>query len=327
MARRASAAAGDAVTELLHIGYHKTGTTWLQRDVFAGGVPGFALPWHRGVLNDAFVTVNDLDFSAERARALLAERRAVMPPSDAAVDVVSHERLSGNPHSGGYDSRAIASRLRATFPDARVLAVIRRQSEMVLSAYKQYVREGGAQSIDRYLHPPHRGRARVPQFSLSFFEYDRLIACYHDLFGADRVLVLPYEQLDADPLAFVQRIAAFGGVPEPASVAASRRNVGLSGTAVGVKRRFNFWFARDTVNPAAPFDWPRVAHGVRTRLDRIDPRLPARLRRRSDRRLDDVVRAETDGRFAESNRRTATLTGLDLASLGYESDTSGLCGS
>jgi hypothetical protein len=305
------------VSELLHIGYHKTGTTWLQRDVFAGGVAGFALPWHRGVLNDAFVTVNDLEFSAERARALLAEHRNA-PPTDGTVDVVSHERLSGNPHSGGYDSGAIASRLLATFPGARVLAVIRQQAEMVLSAYKQYVREGGAQSIDRYLHPPHRGRARVPQFSLSYFEFDRLIACYHDLFGADRVLVLPYEQLDADPLAFVRRIAAFAGVPEPEAVTAGRRNVGLSGTSVGVKRRFNFWFARDTVNPAAPFDWPRVAHGVRTRLDRLDARVPARMRRRSDRRLESVVHAETDGRFAESNRRTAALTGIDLASLGYE---------
>jgi hypothetical protein len=302
---------------LLHVGYHKTGTTWLQRDVFSGGVPGFALPWHRGVLNDAFVTVHDFDFTRQGALDLLETTRRV-PESSDTVDVLSHERLSGNPHSGGYDSRWIADRLHATFPSAHVLIVIRRQPEMILSAYKQYVREGGAQPLDRYLHPPRRGRARVPQFSLGFFEYDRLIRCYHELFGSAAVLVLPFESLGPDPVAFVARISSLAGVAAPASVPDGRRNVGLSGVSVGAKRRFNFWFARDAVNPAAPFDWPRVAHGVRVRIDRVDSKLPAGWRTRSDRRLEAAVRAETEGRYADSNRRTAELTGLDLASFGYE---------
>jgi len=49
------------------------------------------------------------------------------------VPVLSAERLSGNPDSGGYDSVHVAEYLAATFPEARVLIVIREQADMLVS--------------------------------------------------------------------------------------------------------------------------------------------------------------------------------------------------
>lgn len=57
--------------------------------------------------------------------------------------VLSAERLSGNPHSGGYDSLQTAKRLHRLFPQAKVLVVVREQTEEILSCYNQYVRAGG----------------------------------------------------------------------------------------------------------------------------------------------------------------------------------------
>ena len=54
---------------------------------------------------------------------------------EAKVPVISHERLSGYPHSGGHDSKEIAHRLAAVFPNAKVVIVIREQKSMILSNY------------------------------------------------------------------------------------------------------------------------------------------------------------------------------------------------
>ena len=45
--------------------------------------------------------------------------------------VLSAERLSGNPHSGGYDSLQTAERLHRLFPQAKVLVVVREQTEEI----------------------------------------------------------------------------------------------------------------------------------------------------------------------------------------------------
>lgn len=300
---------------LIHIGYHKSGTTWLQREIFDGG--GFQRPWPRSTINRLFVTVRDLEFCTKATAELLAEQREC-PSRANVVDVLSHERLSGNPHSGGYDSRIIADRLRLTLPGARVLIVIRRQPDMVLSSYKQYVRIGGTRKLTGYIKSSGRGQGRVPQFSLAHFQYDRLISYYHRLFGPKATLVLPYELLAMDPLAFVSRIATFAGVEPPDDVPTGRRNIGLSAVGVTIKRPLNFFFVRDTVNPSAPFDSLEFSRGLRRAIDRIDHAISAGVRVRSDRRLVAKVNAIAAGRFAESNHRTAELAGLDLAAYGYE---------
>ena len=107
---------------LLHIGYHKTGSTFLQRRVFPE--PGFSLVARAKALRPTFVEGDPFGFDARVAREAfrLGIERA---QQEGLVPVLSAERLSGNPHSGGYDSKQIAERLAATFPEARVLAILR----------------------------------------------------------------------------------------------------------------------------------------------------------------------------------------------------------
>jgi hypothetical protein len=163
------------------------------------------------------VAAHPFDFDAAAFRAefepLLrsSEERELVP-------VVDFERLSGHPFSGGYDSREIADRLAAVFPDGLVLVVIREQRSMIASTYKQYVRQGGASSLRRFLEPLVSQGLQVPQFDFRFFEYHRLLAYYRGLFGADRVLVLTYEQFRDDPSAFVAEIGRFAGRRLEASV-------------------------------------------------------------------------------------------------------------
>src|SRR4051794_7076464 len=115
----------------VHIGYHKTASTWLQREVF----PRHARlhPYVEGrVWNDPFlrciVAESDGEFDAGAARATYESgllRLGSLSGDD--VVVVSAERLSGHAASGGYDTFRIAERLHATLPSARVLMVVRNQ--------------------------------------------------------------------------------------------------------------------------------------------------------------------------------------------------------
>src|SRR3954452_278013 len=93
---------------LLHIGYHKTGSTFLQKRVFPN--PGFSLVAKPRALSFTFVKSEPFGFDAHAARETLrpgieeAKESGLMP-------VLSAKRLSGPPHSGGHDSEQIANRL------------------------------------------------------------------------------------------------------------------------------------------------------------------------------------------------------------------------
>jgi hypothetical protein len=238
--------------------------------------------------------------------------------ADGHQPVLSNERLSGSPHTGGHDSRIVAERLKATFPDAQILIVIREQRRIIQSAFVQYVSVGGPLPFEQYANPPRRGRKRVPWFRFEFFEYHHLIEHYQRLFSPEAVLVLPFEQLRTDAVGFVAAIAGHAGVPALASVPAGRVNVSTSALAVAVKRRANRLLVRDGLNPAGWLDGDRVNGGLRRAAERLARATPSSLRDRADRRLTLKVDTIVGGdRYRESNARTAALTGLDLAKWGY----------
>jgi len=305
----------EASRILLHIGYHKTGSTFLQRDYFPLAESGFCLPWPRSEANRVLVQPKALAFDPDSAVVHFAKGLAEADPSK--VPVLSNERFSGNPHSGGYDSLMIAERLARVFPGARILMVIREQRSMIRSVYGQYVREGGVESLDGYLHPPRQGELRIPLFDPDFFLYDRLVACYQRLFGGDRVLVLPFEWLRRDRAAFVAALARFAGTEAPSVPRTEPRNVGLSAPLLAVKRRINRLLVRDTLNPAPLSPWPAPNGRIEQILDRVERLVPGWLRDGLELRLTERVQRAVGDRYRESNRTTEALTGLDLAALGY----------
>ncbi|MBA3492053.1 MAG: sulfotransferase [Rubrobacteraceae bacterium] len=294
---------------LLHIGYHKTGTTWLQRHVFGDAGSGFSQ------LGGAqrLIAVNAFDFRPKRIRKQMERKMGL---AQGLVPVLSSERLSGEPHFGGYDSEIIADRLAAVFPNARILIVVREQMSMFLSIYKEYIRRGGAASLRQYLATPRDGYW-MPQFRFEFLEYHRLIGYYQHHFGAESVMVLPYELLRARPGRFLGMIGEFVGVPvvEPQ---VRPVNVSLSALALSLKRHANRYFVLDgPVNPAPPFDFPASNELLERMFRMLDSQLPITVHDRLERRWRRSAAREVGTRYAASNAVTADLTGLDLRAFGY----------
>jgi len=306
----------EAAPLLIHIGLHKTGSTWLQKQLFSDPERGFSdsLGESRNELKRRIVTPDPLFFDAAAtakhyAPSLAAARQAGL------TTVISHERLSGHPSSGGRDRCMIAERLHATFPDARILIVIREQRNLIRSMYNQHIKAGGVESLRHYFAKP--GHARKPSFSLQMYEFDKLISFYRDLFGRDRVLALPMELLAQRPQEFVDRIAAFSGHPPVPLDPIRRRNTRRPHFMRILQRPLNMLFFRNELSPGALFHirhFNRRFSRLRPLFKRLSPRLLERLL--DDREMDAVNKLVGDY-YAASNRRTQEMIGLPLAEFGY----------
>jgi hypothetical protein len=294
----------------VHICYHKTATTWLQREVFPRHP--HLRPYVSGrVWNDPFlrciVAESDGEFDPERARetytAGLANLGPLVPDD---LVVVSAERLSGHAASGGYDTFRIARRLHATLPEARVLMVVRSQIDMIESEYRQLVGEGYPGRISSLWASD---RWKTVQFDESHYEYDTLVREYQQLFGADNIAVFPYEGIGADRGHFLDELAAFLGVaPFDLGADAGERAVhpGLPNRGLGLLRALNH-LRRSELNPFPIVDlgssWRGPIVAVARRLPRRRHLIPA------------AKRVELSERYRESNDRLAKLVpGVDFRS-------------
>lgn len=308
---------------ILHIGYHKTATSWLQRHVFAEADTGLRTVGKLGVDHPIrqLVRAPALDFDPAACRALFEPLVAPIV-AEGFEPVVSWERLSGHAVSGGWDSKLLADRLHAVFPEGKVLVVIREQRALIISTYKQYLMAGGRLPLEAFLEPPDVRNMRLPQFDLRFFEYEHLLGHYQSLFRRDAVLALPFEQFTREPKDFVAAICAFAGRPASDELLASLpyrdvRRPAHSALELAVRRHANA-FRRSELNPVPTLDssllrraLKAVEHGTRGGL------VPESVRAKREAALRHTVERIVGDRYRESNRATAELTGLDLAAYGW----------
>ncbi|WP_336970686.1 sulfotransferase [Sphingobium aromaticiconvertens] len=323
ISRRAPDASHEAGTMaaypmLLHIGLHKTGSTWLQNDIFASAGHGFTTatggPRH-GLVAD-FVTPDAFHYDAQTMRNAYCDHHRAAAEKGLTL-VLSHERLSGYPSSGGHDRRLIADRLFATFPEARVLIVLREQRALIRSMYSQHITDGGTGSIARFLDTPEPALGRRPGFRLSFYEFDRTIAYYKSLFGPDHVLALPFERLLDSPGPFVTDIQAFCGMAGTDIGAVKRVNERRPLVMQLAQRPLNALFFHNELSPGALLHIPRFAKRYARTRRVFEAITPAWLEKSMQARLMQAIDRHVGDYYAESNRKTEQLTGISLARYGY----------
>jgi hypothetical protein len=298
---------------IVHIGYHKTATTWFQQRVWPGSTSHDYID--RRITQRALLAPPGMHFDAAEAVAVLSlagRRRPVL---------LSEENLSGYPHNGGLHGLIgpeMARRIHATLPDARIVIFIRNQREIVRAAYAQYVSGGGTWSLRRYLggkagrHGALTRSYKAPAFEYEHFAFDRLVAHYEALFGAASVHVYPYEWL-REPEAFLVRLRRDLGLAVSADAAASpRANRSMGRAALFALRIANLFTRQSVVNKTTLVDLPG-GQGLRHAAKWVIKRLPSRQLR-----LPADVEAHIAAFYAESNARLAAARReLPLAALGY----------
>lgn len=102
-----------------HVGLHKTGTTFLQENIFS--------KFKKDEVN--YIRYPSLDMLIDTKR----------------INLVSEENLSGEPQVGipAYIRFIIAYRLSLLFPSAKIIIGLRDRESWVKSLYSQYIRQGG----------------------------------------------------------------------------------------------------------------------------------------------------------------------------------------
>lgn len=295
---------------LIHVGYPKTASTWLQQNLFDNGAAGFLSPWSRraGVAIDHFVLRNGFAFDPDEVRREMAPG-LVDAAKAGRTAVLSEETLIGDICAGKYWGPEVLRRLHATFPLARVLICIREQKSMIYSAYGQYIRAGGVQAVERFTSPRHFASGVGPLCRPDALLYHLPVRAVQDRFGPAATLALPMELLGTQPEVFLGRLCTFAGARGDADAASPPTHVGWGAATLAVARRLNRLWVRDS---------PRDRRIRPLMLRAFDKGVPRRIHRRFEARLRDAIERTVTGCFAHSNRETSELIGIDLSRLGYE---------
>lgn len=295
----------DAI--LIHVGLNKTATSWLQREVFPK-LPGIQVIGRHGRGDrEVIEAVKAMQYDpAWEAGGL---RRAVMARTSGGRPLLSDEGLASTlRYRDASHHRDATERLRAEFPNASVLIVVRRQADLLLSSHRQYVKLGGSASLQTFCS----GDA-LPGFRYdpALFDLDRIVATYEDLF--DEVVVVAYEQFRADRNGALRDIFRWLGSEPLGPLDSSGRNISLGWLATDLLRAANRIGTRGRFEPGDGF-----AHAYRSPaykvLTKIEARLPLSSSARSSER-EAVERLQPD--WADGNRRLDERRGLGLARFGY----------
>jgi hypothetical protein len=303
---------------VIHIGYHKTATTWFQKAFYPRVTNLRFVP--RDAVRAALLDDTAFEFDAAKAR----ETLGVAPGEPVAL---CEEGLSGYLHHGGlngYLSKEMAHRLNALFPDANVVIFIRAQPSIVAASYQQYVKGGGTHSFERYafagsyLKGGRAERAKAPRFTFDHFEYLPLIRHYRDLFGAERVHVFAYEAFRRDRAAFLadftQRLGLEVDLADVPVEASKNRSYGMA--TLEIVRALNLFTNRTVLDKRYLLHipgWYGLVRGIGEALNALPFGKPPSARRLLGRQGTDWIAQ----RYWKSNVELAALTGLDLAAYGY----------
>lgn len=286
----------------VHLGLHKTATTYLQVDVFPylrdmhyiNGNDRELLPWKRRMyMQDPLV------FDVARAR------NEILGRLGGDRNLLSTEALSGSPMSQYLDRDLILQKLKAMFPDARIILGIRAQQDIIWSLYKNYVRKGGTCRLDQMLDPYGTDLGR-DFIDLDTYRYGPYLDRISNLFGPDNLHVIVFEHLTTDREGLLRRLLDFLGVECDAMASTEKRAVGIRDEAVPVVRTLNNLVMARGRESAGML---RATRRVSKVVDRAMGLLPPRTDIVTDKEL---LRSLGD-RFRADNAYIDTRYGLGLA--------------
>lgn len=294
---------------LLHIGYHKTATSWMQQRLFVPEHGYRQVARHAEVWRHV-VGKHGLFFDPADMKAAIAAGMAELRPDE--VPVVSSEIISGHPFFGGIGSDVYAERFKRIAPDARILVSVRHQRRMLTSVYMQYLSRGGTMSPQRFFAgDPDLG---FYGFRPENFEYHRLVGLYRDLFGAENVLVVSQESLAKGMDDVSREIARFAGNGGFQAVLPTHRSAyapSYPECAVPLLRRINK-FQRSVLTPAPTLRLGTTPKGLYRLVGAGMRRPPFSVLFRNYRPVSDLVDRQFGGRFDDSNARLTAMLGTDL---------------
>ena len=284
-----------AKPDLAHIGYHRTGTNFLQNEVFPSLADAIFMPRSAGAR--FYHAANGL----EDARAYYAQEQETN--LDDKPFLISYEGLTGTLERDDFGP---AERLKQLNPGMRIILVLRSQYEILPSLYHLHIKNRGELDYGGFVERAiSGGKCR----------YGSMVERLHALFGRDAVKVLLYEDLKRSPRNFIEELCRFLEAPcLSLSDEGQRVNARPSDAGLRARRAVN----RSLGDSAQGTLWGRAVYDVAGRAaDKLDDW----SRSLSGAPLAPLERDEANRlireAYAEDNRRLVDLVGRPLCDYGY----------
>lgn len=227
---------------IIHIGVHKTATTWLQENLFSihpeiNLLNDFMTPWNDELM-DYLIQPNP-SFSSKRCYELFEKKINEIPLKNREnIMVISSEELTGSPFSGAYNRKEIAERIFKTFPFAKIMLTIRNQSDIIVSWHQQMIKMGYVGTISQMLDENIWVR---PCFKKESFDYLSIYKLYSQYYDKDSIGVFTQEELKFDSKGFIENVYNFLGIGSNSfKVDAKPVAKGISDRKVTAMRLTNF---------------------------------------------------------------------------------------
>ena len=190
-----------------HIGFHKTATTFFQKNIFSDKktfnlLNNYKRPWDDEIIRYLVLTPyhkfkNEFFYQIVKKKYL-----------DKKINIISAERLSGHPISGGYDSYDIAKKIQKSFPNAKIIINVRSYKEFKLSCYKQSVKEG---YCGKFKHFGNNNYWKTFASNDKYFRQKDFLDYIKELFEAESILKQNFEDFISNPKDFINKMSLFLG--------------------------------------------------------------------------------------------------------------------
>lgn len=190
---------------LIHVGLHKTGTTWLQRWMSAHPSIAYRLDSFGGIQRPIDICRTAM---AEQPRwyAISDENLTggrIWPEGYTSL-LLRHAGVHHQPTGIPEHRSRVADQLQAMFPQATILITTRGFAGALRSSYSQVIRLGGDQTFEEYLES-------YSAFISDWLDLNAVIETYRSRF--QRVLILPYEVLSEDEARYERLLQTFLDLP------------------------------------------------------------------------------------------------------------------
>lgn len=237
----------DMRTIFIHVGYHKTATTFLQKSIYPKLKNVNYIKKGRIKKELRHLRIKKLsDMEIENMR------NYFMSFNNGQPFLISYEGLSGSPFAPKKTKKqlTILKDLRRVFPasdfDVHVIVGIREQVQLLTSLYIQYIHHGGVRSGRDYItYCEHNG-------SVSNFHFHEYLQKIEDVFGRDRLYVMIYEYFKQNPEEEMLKLLNYMGEPDIPPYQNEELNKSLGKVQVAIARRLNHFF-KTPVHPRGRF--------------------------------------------------------------------------
>lgn len=249
---------------LFHIGYHKCGSTLLQRQLFKRH-PQIKYVSRRHYAHE-ILNCNALDrdytiFDRHIENTFLNNI------------VFSCEEFLGNFHNGGLNgnfTKLFLTELVDTYPESKFLIVIRNHKDLISSIYGQYIKEGGSLSEKRFLFNNMREfRYRGPGFCFDLFKYARIIEFMLSIVPVENLKVILFEDLVEDYEHVTTDICQFINVEPDVSISQRMENEALSRKGLQIMKFLNLFCEGDVLQGEKMFNLKKQRTNKNARLSRL----------------------------------------------------------